>query len=84
MFRIRPNNLTGVPVVTLNQWLLDAQQALHDLCTGAKGESYSYTQSDGSKSITYTRADIGQLQAYINLLQYSLGIRRRYARRPIF
>lgn len=84
MYRIRPNNLTGVPVATLQQWLADAQQALHDLSTGAKGESYSYTQGDGTKSVTYTRAEIGNLQAYILELQYALGIRRRRAMRPIF
>lgn len=81
---IRTNNLTGVPQATLEQWLADAQQALHDLSTGTKGESYSYTQGDGTKSVTYTRANIGQLQAYINELQYALGIRRRRAIRPIF
>ena len=57
MFVPRTNNLTGVAPATLQQWLADAQQALHDLSTGAKGESFSYTQGDGSKSVTYTRAD---------------------------
>lgn len=84
MFRIRPNNLTGVPVATLQQWLSNAQQAYNDLSTGAKGESFSYTQGDGAKSVTYTRANLGQLQQYILELQYALGIRRRRAIRPIF
>lgn len=84
MFVPRTNNLTGVPQVTLQQWLTAAQTALNALMTGAKGESYSYTQGDGSKSVTYTRADIGSLQAYILQLQYALGIRRRRATRPIF
>lgn len=84
MFVPRTNNLTGVAPATLQQWLADAQQALHDLSTGAKGESYSYTQGDGSKSVTYTRASIGALQAYILEIQYALGLRRRRAIRPIF
>jgi hypothetical protein len=84
VFYPRVNNFTGVPPATLQQWLADAQQAMHDLSTGAKGESYSYTQGDGAKSVTYTRATIGDLQQYILGLQYALGIRRRRAIRPIF
>lgn len=84
MFVPSTNNFTGVPRETLLQWLGTAQQALNDLNTGAKGESYSYTQGDGSKSVTYTRANLGQLQAYISELQYALGIRRRRAIRAIF
>lgn len=84
MFTPRLNNLSGVPPATLTQWLTESQQALHDLSTGAKGESFSYAQGDGSKSVTYTRADIGALQAHILALQYALGMRRRRAIRPVF
>jgi len=84
MFTPRLNNLSGVPPATLMQWLTESQQALHDLSTGAKGESFSYAQGDGSKSVTYTRADIGALQAHILALQYALGMRRRRAIRPVF
>ncbi|NHR07655.1 phage head-tail adapter protein [Chromobacterium haemolyticum] len=70
----------------LQQALQDAQQAYIDLSTGAKGESFSYTQGDGAKSVTYTRANIGQLQMLIRQLQQQLGIisRARRAIRPIF
>lgn len=84
MFTPRLNNFSGMPPATLQQWLIEAQQALHELSTGAKGESYSYTQGDGSKAVTYTRADLGALQAHILALQYALGIRRRRAIRPVF
>ncbi|VVP61665.1 hypothetical protein PS870_06405 [Pseudomonas fluorescens] len=84
MFTPRLNNLSGVPKATLQQWLTESQQALHDLSTGNKGESFSYTQGDGAKSVTYTRADIGALQAHINALLYALGMRRRRAIRPVF
>ena len=84
MFTPRTNNFTGIPQATLQQWLAAAQQALHDLSTGAKGESYSYTQGDGSKSVTYTRANVEQLQAHINDLMYALGMRRRRPLRPVF
>jgi hypothetical protein len=59
------SDLAGLPVPTLQAWLLQAQQALHDLSTGNKGESYSYTQGDGARSVTYTRANINDLRAGI-------------------
>jgi hypothetical protein len=62
--------------------LLSAQQALMDLSTGNKGESFAYTQGDGSKSVSYTRADIGTLQNLIQSLKYSLGMAGG-RRRPI-
>jgi hypothetical protein len=43
---------------------------------GAKGESYSYTQGDGAKSVTYTKANLGDLTQAIRLLQAQLGIVR--------
>ncbi|OVE45615.1 hypothetical protein CBW21_22420 [Chromobacterium violaceum] len=58
--------------------------ALHRLSTGALGESYSYTQGDGTKSVTYTRANLAQLQQHINDLMYALGMRRRRPIRPVF
>ncbi|WP_110947425.1 gpW family head-tail joining protein [Pseudomonas bohemica] len=84
MFTPRLNNFSGVPQETLQLWLTQSQQALHDLSTGGKGESYRYTQGDGSKSVTYTRANLGDLQAHINALLYALGMRRRRAIRPVF
>nr|WP_256344819.1 gpW family protein [Pseudomonas gingeri] len=68
----------------MQQWLAESQQALHDLSVGGKGESYSYTQGDGTKSVTYTRANLGDLQAHINALLYALGMKRRRAIRPVF
>jgi gpW len=81
MFDPTTSDLAGISTATLQQWLSDAQQAMHDLMTGAKGENYSYTQGDGSRSVTYTRASIPQLRAYISELKAQLGISR--GRRPI-
>ena len=53
--------------------LRSAQQALLELSTGAKGEVFAYTQGDGSKSVTYTRANMAQLQNLIQTLKLSLG-----------
>lgn len=78
------NNFTGVPKLTLQKWLGEAQQAMHELSTGTKGEAYSYTQGDGTRSVTYTRTDLGALQAHINSLMHALGMRKRRAIRPVF
>lgn len=74
--------LAGRSTAQLQADLAAAQQAYIDLSTGAKGESYSYTQGDGSKSVTYTRADLAQLQALIRTLQMQLGVVTR-GRRPV-
>jgi hypothetical protein len=62
--------------------LAAAQQAYLDLSTGAKGESYSYTQGDGARAVTYSKANISQLIALIKQLQMQLGLIRR-TRRPL-
>ncbi|NID15392.1 phage head-tail adapter protein [Luteibacter yeojuensis] len=75
-----------MPTDTLRKNLADAQQAYVDLSTGAKGESYSYTQGDGAKSVTYTRGNLAQLAALIQTLQAQLGIvtRPRNPIRPLY
>ncbi|CAI1576723.1 gpW [Serratia proteamaculans] len=54
--------------------LTSAQQAYLELSTGTKGVSFSYTQGDGTRSVSYQQTDIGQLMALIQLLQAQLGI----------
>jgi hypothetical protein len=77
--------LAGMDTGVLQANLASARQAYLDLSTGAKGESYSYTQGDGNKSVTYTRANLAQLQQMIMLLQRQLGITRgRRALSPRF
>ena len=66
----------------LQQALNAAQQAYIDLSTGAKGESYSYSQGDGARAVTYSKANIGELSALIRQLQQQLGLICR-ARRPL-
>lgn len=69
--------LAGVQTSALQKALSNAQQAYIDLSSGTKGESYSYTQGDGSKSVTYTKTDLPALAALIQSLQGQLGIVRR-------
>jgi hypothetical protein len=72
----------GMSTAQLQAALASAQQAYLDLSTGAKVQAATYTQADGSKSVTYTRADLGALTALIKQLQAQLGIITR-PRRPI-
>jgi hypothetical protein len=81
-FNVNNSILAGVDQTTLQTWLTNAQQAYQDLMTGAKGETYSYTQGDGAKSVTYTRANLDRLAAWISELQAALGL-RRHPRRAI-
>jgi hypothetical protein len=54
--------------------LAEAQQIYLQLTTGAQPESLSYTQGDGTRSVTYTRANLAQLASAIQLMQAQLGI----------
>lgn len=75
--------LAGRSTAQLQADLVALQNAYINLSTGAQGESYSYTQGDGAKSVTYTRANLAQLVAAIKLIQAQLGIIPR-SRRPIY
>ena len=74
--------LSGMSTAALQAALAAAQQAYLDLSTGAKGESYSYTQGDGARAVTYSKANIPQLIALIKQLQMQLGLIRR-TRQPL-
>lgn len=82
LFNPNTSLLAGRSSAQLQTDLANAQQAYIDLSTGAKGESYSYTQGDGAKSVTYTKADLAALTAVIRMLQQQLGI-ITHARRPV-
>lgn len=74
--------LTGMSREQLLAALNQAQEAYTELMTGNKGVSFSYTQGDGTRSLTYQTTDIDKLQAFIMQLQYQLGMIAR-PRRPI-
>lgn len=82
MFNPSTSLLAGRSTAQLQADLAAAQQAYINISNGAKGESYSYSQGDGAKSVTYNRANLGDLTALIRMLQQQLGIIRR-SRRPI-
>ena len=62
--------------------LAQAQSALVDLMTGAKGITFSYAQGDGSKTVAYQQTNQAQLRALISELQCYLGL-RQFGRRPV-
>ncbi|ETS31065.1 phage head-tail adapter protein [Photorhabdus temperata] len=66
----------------LQDALAKAQQAYIDLATGSRGVSFSYTQGDGTRSVSYQQSSLADLLALIQLLQAQLGIVSR-PRRPI-
>lgn len=74
MFDSSTSLFAGMDNAQLRASLIAAQQAYIDISTGAKGESYGYTQGDGSKSVTYTRTNLVQLSALIRTLQMQLGV----------
>jgi len=69
-----PPDLIGVDPATLQLWLSQAQQAYQDLMMGNKPEAVAYTQGDGSRSVTYTRANMAALQQRIRELTAALGL----------
>ncbi|KTT24253.1 phage head-tail adapter protein [Pseudomonas oryzihabitans] len=76
----------GMPREQLQKMLTRAQQDYADISSGAKVESASYTQGDGTRSVTYTRTNLAQLVNLIQMLQQQLGIvaRPRRPLRPVF
>jgi hypothetical protein len=66
--------------------LQTAQKAYVALCSGQQVVTVSYTQGDGSKSVTYRQTDIANLVQLIKQLQAQLGIvaRPRRALTPRF
>ena len=74
-----PGSFAGIPPATLQTWLTQAQTARHQLVTGTKPQVVMYGQGDGTKQVTYTRAKLEDLDAYITSLMRALGQGRRRA-----
>lgn len=86
----RTSILDGQSADVLTARLALMQQAYLELVSGAKGASFSYTQGDGAKSVTYTQANIADLTQAIISVQTQIdrlnGVRinRRAPMRPFF
>ncbi|MGP3594320.1 gpW family head-tail joining protein [Vagococcus sp. WN89Y] len=72
----------GMTDAQLREALTKAQQAYIDLTTGSRGVSFSYSQGDGTRSVTYQQSSLADLLALIQLLQAQLGIVSR-PRKPV-
>ena len=82
MFDPNTSIFAGMTTAALQAALAQAQSALIDLQTGSKPVTVSYAQADGSKMVTYTKAQLGELTALIRQLQQQLGV-IRHPRRAI-
>lgn len=69
----------ALPQATLQANLATAQAAYQQLVTGGQVATVSYAEGSGMRSVTYTRAQLGDLVAYIESLQTQLGYRARRA-----
>ncbi|HBR1088980.1 TPA: phage head-tail adapter protein [Klebsiella pneumoniae] len=72
----------GMTDEQLRDALQKAQRAYIDLTTGSRGVSFSYTQGDGTRSVSYQQSSLADLLALIQLLQAQLGIVAR-PRKPV-
>ncbi|HDZ2426351.1 TPA: gpW family head-tail joining protein [Klebsiella pneumoniae] len=72
----------GMTDEQLRDALQKAQQAYIDLTTGSRGVSFSYTQGEGTRSVSYQQSSLADLLALIQLLQAQLGIVAR-PRKPV-
>ena len=72
----------GMTDEQLRDALQKAQQAYIDLTTGSRGVAFSYTQGDGTRSVSYQQSSLADLLALIQLLQAQLGIVAR-PRKPV-
>jgi hypothetical protein len=82
--------LDGLSLDFLTARLTQMQLAYLDLSSGAKPQVVSYSQADGSKSVSYTQADLGRLAQAIKAVQAQIdalnGVtsNRRRPMRPLF
>lgn len=76
------SDLANVPLATLQAWQLAALTAMQQLSTGQKVVTASYSQGDGSRSVTYNQANMADLRAWLAKLNAQLGLGSR--RRPVW
>jgi len=75
----------GMDQAALQATLSSLQQAYIELVSGNKVATASYTQGDGARTTSFTRADLATLQASIRQIQIKLGLQsRRRPFRPVY
>ena len=71
-------------LVTLQGWLVEAENAKHALLTGALRQTVRY---NGQQEVTFARTDIDKLETYIASLRAQIGAQNgdvTKTSRPIF
>ncbi|SAU95505.1 gpW family head-tail joining protein [Klebsiella variicola] len=82
MFNRNTSLLAGMSDDQARAALAKAQAAYVDLVSGNHGVSFSYTQGDGTRSVSYQQTTPSELLGLIQLLQAYLGIVVR-PRKPV-
>lgn len=72
MFDVSLIDLSPIDSATLQQWQVAALNALQTLGMGGRVASASYTQGDGSKSVTYSQLDQAGLSLWLTRIQNEL------------
>ncbi len=62
----------GMSTADMQSRLAALQAAYFDLSAGAKVVTASYSQGDGSKSVTYRQSDLSDIRNAIYMLQMAL------------
>ena len=80
------STLAGIPQATLQAYLSALQNCRMQLMSNSQVASASYTQGDGSKTVTFRKADLSALMNEIKQVQMQLGVAgvSRRAYRPVF
>lgn len=87
---MRTSIFDGMDTTVLQTRLQALQQAYLDISQGTKVEVASYAQADGSRTVTYSKANLADLTAVIITVQTAidrasgLRINRRRPLSPIF
>lgn len=82
MFNRNTSLLAGMSDDQARAALAKARAAYVDLASGSHGVSFSYTQGDGTRSVSYQQTTLSELLGLIQLLQAYLGIVVR-PRKPV-
>lgn len=70
-----PAEFVGLSQSQLQTLLTQTQEAISALVTGGKPVSVAFAQGDGSKSVTYTPANLPELRMRARILAELLGLR---------
>ena len=68
-------DLTPIDLPTLQAWQKQAITAFGQVMSTGRAVSVSYAQGDGSRSVTYSPADIATMRAWISTLANEIGCR---------